>query len=501
MAQSLTERYDERIAGVLSCYDRLVITGTLPGICYADGMTRYLQVHGIRIFDYPQFAMPLRDRIRDRAASLGAAAGVTIEHIGKSHVRKEEVVARVLAQRGEHPGLVHIISAMEACDAYQPWHDKQTHKTFIRPDSGKCLHYYFYFLDARFGLVYLRVPTWCPFRLQFYCNGHSWLARKLTAEGIGYTMADNAFVRIDDWARAQELADSLSTDQLHRTLDRYAQQCCPVSEAFGQSYHWSLMQVEYATDLAFRSTATLGPLYDQLIRQSVISVKAEQIATFLGRQITPLLAQEIGSQFSTRIEGTCVKHRFGKCSIKMYDKLGIVLRIETTANDVSFFKHHRKVEHRQGPPSRALAPVKKSIYSLIDLRQILLGCNRRYLAHLSALDDFSTGVRALDRLTKPREVDGKTVKGINFFEPTDNAMLHALQDPRVNIAGIRRADLLAVLGPFSPHRLSRQLRRLRDIGVIKRVTGTYRYYLTLAGRAATAAAFRLTEATIIPALI
>ena len=122
MAQSLMERYDERIAGVLSCYDRLVITGTLPGVCYADGMTRYLQVHGIRIFEYPQFAMPLRDRIRDRAASLAAQAGVTIEHIGKSHIRKEEVVARVLAQRGEHPGLVHIISAMEACDTYQPWH-------------------------------------------------------------------------------------------------------------------------------------------------------------------------------------------------------------------------------------------------------------------------------------------------------------------------------------------------------------------------------------------
>jgi len=39
-------------------------------------------------------------------------------------------VARVLQHRGDHPGLVHIISAMEACDAYKPWHDKQTHKTF-----------------------------------------------------------------------------------------------------------------------------------------------------------------------------------------------------------------------------------------------------------------------------------------------------------------------------------------------------------------------------------
>ncbi len=168
------------------------------------------------------------------------------------------------------------------------------------------------------------------------------------------------------------------------------------------------------------------------------------------------------------------------------------------------------MEHRQGPPTRELAPVKKSIYSLIDLRDILLGCNRRYLSHLSALDDFSAGVRALDRVTKPREVDGKTVKGINFFEPGDSALLQALQNPRVNprvkrtgagAAGVRRADLLAGLEMFSPTRLSRQLRRFLDIGVIKRVTGTYRYYLTKAGRAATAAVGRLTAATIIPAMI
>ncbi len=131
----------------------------------------------------------------------------------------------------------------------------------------------------------------------------------------------------------------------------------------------------------------------------------------------------------------------------------------------------------------------------------MLGCNRRYLTHLSALDDFSAGVRALDRVTRPREVHGKTVQGINFFEPGDGALLQALQNPRVNIAGVRRADLLAGLEMFSPTRLSRQLRRLLDIGVIKRVTGTYRYYLTKAGRAATAAVGRLTAATIIPAMI
>jgi hypothetical protein len=263
MASALVERYDDRIAGVLSCYDRVVVTGTLPTVCYAEGMTRFLHANQIRIFDYPEFASTLRERVREAAASLAAEAGITIEHVSKGHVRKEAIVAKVLEQREDHPGLVHVISAMETCDAYKPWHDKQTHRTYLRPDSGKCLHYYFYFMDAELGLVYLRVPTWSPFRLQFYCNGHSWLARQLTAAGIGFTAADNAFMRIDDWQRVQELADAFSPDLLHRVLDRYAAQCCPVLEVFDQTYHWSLMQVEYATDLVFRSAATLGPLYEQ----------------------------------------------------------------------------------------------------------------------------------------------------------------------------------------------------------------------------------------------
>jgi hypothetical protein len=168
MARLLTERYGDRLHGVLSCYDRIVITGTLPGICYAAGMTGFLNAKGVRIFDYARFAEPLRDRIRDRAQRVAAEHGVTIEHIAKAHVRKEAVVAEVLARRGDRPGLVHVISAMEACRSYRPWHDKAGGKTFLKPCSGKCLHYYFHFIDAVLGLCYLRVPTWCPFRLQFY---------------------------------------------------------------------------------------------------------------------------------------------------------------------------------------------------------------------------------------------------------------------------------------------------------------------------------------------
>ena len=114
------------------------------------------------------------------------------------------------------------------------------------------------------------------------------------------------------------------------------------------------------------------------------------------------------------------------------------MRIETTTNDVSAFKHHRKVEHQHGPATYGLAPLKKNIYSLNDLREILRGCNRRYLEYLSSLDDFSAGIRALDRLTQPRPINGRNVRGLNFFNRVEQALLAALQRPAFNIAGLRR---------------------------------------------------------------
>ena len=498
-AVTLTDRYSANLHGVLSCFDRMIVTGTLPGACFAGGMTSFLYAHDIRIFDYPRFAEPLRERIRERAQEVCAAAGIEIKHVNKSHIRKEQLVARVLAVRGDAPGLVHVISAMEGCPSYKPWHDKASGKTFLRAEVGKCLHYYFYFIDEEFGLCYLRVPTWAPFGLQFYCNGHSALALALKREGIDFVQQDNAFLRVDNLARAQALADHFNPDALHRRLDRYAQWLCPVLDVFAQTYHWSLRQVEYSTDLMFRSEHILVPLYDQLSRQAVLAADAERVAGFLGKKITPQLAQEIGSRLSTRIEGRCIKHYMGAAGVKVYDKFSRVLRVETTVNDVSFFKHHRKVEHKDRHITRELAPLKKTIYSLIDLREILLGCNQRYLAFLSSLDDASAGQRDLQRLSQPRVGTEPGVKGLNFFNATEQVLLRTLQRGEFNIHGWRRADLLTRLA-ITASAMSRQLTRLRVLGLIKKVSHTYRYYLTRLGRAAIAAACSLTRFNIVPAL-
>src|SRR5438046_1299890 len=104
---SLLDRYSDKISGVISCYDRIIIQGTLPGFCFAEGMTRYLYTHQIRIFDYPLFAQPLRDKIRANAEQLARKNNIEIEFVGKTSFRKEAIIAEVLKRRGNHPGLVH----------------------------------------------------------------------------------------------------------------------------------------------------------------------------------------------------------------------------------------------------------------------------------------------------------------------------------------------------------------------------------------------------------
>lgn len=193
----LTQRYSENIRGTLGCYDRIVITGTLPVLSNASHFTAYMYQNNIRIFDYAKFAEPFRDQLKSNAEAMALQAGLEIEFIRKGNVRKEAIIESVLKKRGTHPGLVHIISVMESCSSYKPWHDKVTHKTFLKYDQGKCLTYYFYFIDEMLGLCYVRVPTWLPFKLQIFFNGHAWLSNELTKKNIGHQMMDNAFIAID----------------------------------------------------------------------------------------------------------------------------------------------------------------------------------------------------------------------------------------------------------------------------------------------------------------
>lgn len=496
----LTERYKPEIKGVLSCFDRIVITGTLPTLCYAEGMGGYLNSQKIRLFDYAKFCEPFRLAITKNAEQVAQQNGLNIEFVRSSKSRKEDIVSKHLAQRGTQAGLVCILSAMESCHSYRPNYNPKTGRTTLKPVDGKCLHYYFYLIDEELGLCYLRVPTWCPFRLQAYFNGHNWLATHLQKAGIRYEVHDNAFVDIEDFTRAQALADSLPVKALHGRLDLFAQLYCGVHADFGQHYHWSIMQAEYATDIVFKEQKALQPIYSELTATAIHTVKADNIATFLSKK--PLHGksqQEADSRYCVRIEGTCIKHRLGSNSIKMYDKFAHVLRIETTSSDITFFKHYRKVEHKDGTSEMKQAAMQKTIYSLDPLRECLAPANRRYLEFVSAIDDKKVGREKLQKVSRPHVEGEHTYKGFNFFDEKDESLLLSIARGEFCVSGLRNKHLQPLLG-WSSWKISQCLKRLRMHGLIKKIGHAYKYYLTDFGKEVICMAQKVKELVIIPQL-
>ncbi|MCJ7752716.1 MAG: MarR family transcriptional regulator, partial [Armatimonadetes bacterium] len=295
-------------------------------------------------------------------------------------------------------------------------------------------------------------------------------------------------------------AEAFPIDRLHQALDGFAALYCPVASQFGTTYHWSLMQAEYATDIVFHRQADRRPLYEVLVRTAIHAVKPDHIATFLGRKLTGNYADELGNDFHTRIEGTRLKHHMGPVSIKLYDKQGLVLRIETTVNDVSFFRHHRTVEHRDHTTETKLAPMQKTIYSLAPLRDLVLAANRRYLAFLSDLTDPSAGVRQVERLAQPVRQEDRSYRGFNLFNSDDLALFLALVRGEWQISGLRNASLRRVLSDRSGPQVSRLLKRLHLHGLIKKIGHTYKYYLSETGRRVALTALKLRHLVVIPSL-
>lgn len=498
--QLLTEKYKDKIQGVLSCYDRVIIQGTLQGFHYPEAMTNFLRTQGIRIFDYSKFAKELKEQIRMSTERIAEQNGLEIQFIAKAHTRKEHIVEKILKKRGNHPGLVAILSAMEQCSAYRPWHDKKTHRTFLKGSQSKCLHYYFYFIDKNLGLCYLRVPTWAPFRLQFYFNGHAWLASRLKKNNIHYKLLDNAFLYIDDFHKAQHIADHFRVETLHRLLNAYARQFCPIIKQYDIFYHWSIMQAEYATDIIFKHQTDLQNIYDPLIRTAIHTVKPDNIATFLGRKLHGLYQDDMGNHFHIRIEGSRIKHHMGPVAIKMYDKFKLVLRIETTVNDVSFFKHYRKVVQRNGSVTRKYAQMKKNIYSLFDLQKLLRDSNAWYLEFISSIKDQTTGIHNLNKISKSIVENGHSYKGFNFFSDDDLCILRSIDRGEFNISGFQNKSLRHFLAQKTSSQISRILKRLRSHGLIKKIGKTYKYYLTRLGRSVILTGLKLRELYVIPQL-
>jgi len=258
------------------------------------------------------------------------------------------------------------------------------------------------------------------------------------------------------------------------------------------------MQAEYATDIVFKKQESLQQIYDELVATAIHTVKPENIATFLGQKLDHRYQGEVGNNYNVRIEGSRIKHTLGKVSIKMYDKFSKILRIETTANDISFFKHFREVVHRDGTTSHQMAPLKKNIYSLSFLADNLKASNRRYLEFISAFDNKEVGRKRLEKVTSSKSVNNRNYKGFNFFNADDLTLLMAIVRGEFNINGFRNKNMQKLLG-FNGGKISRLIKRLRVHGLIKKAAGSYKYYLTKIGKETIIMAQKIKELVMVPA--
>jgi hypothetical protein len=274
-----------------------------------------------------------------------------------------------------------------------------------------------------------------------------------------------------------------------------------VLRQFRNGVHWSFMQVEYATDVVFRKQPTFQPLYEAIVRTAVHVIKAEHVATFLGHKLNANYQGEVGNDFSTRIEGTRIRHHMGPASIKLYDKAGLIARVECTVNDVSFFKHHRYVEQRNGERVFKLAPLRKSIYSLNDLRRLMLAANERYLAFMAWLDNPDAAQKALARMAAPAKIKGRSYRGFDLFLDPDYRLFLTLARGEWSISGFRARNLRQHINGLSAGRASYLIKRLRTHGLIKKVGHAYKYFFTKLGRRVVITALVIREYFVQPSLV
>ena len=178
--------------------------------------------------------------------------------------------------------------------------------------------------------------------------------------------------------------------------------------------HWVVDQAEYATDLLFKSRAALAGLYRALLDYAVRTFTPKDILSFLGRKWDRRFDGEVHTHYEDdRWFGTRIKHRMKSNWLKMYDKFGLILRVETVINSPKEFWVYRTQRHRDGTSSVGYYPMTKSVDSLVDYQEQALACNRRYLDALAVVDDPTPAYPDLRQLTEPKVVEGRSYAGFN----------------------------------------------------------------------------------------
>jgi hypothetical protein len=504
--EQFLSKHADAVTGTLSGFDRLVFRGTLRMLAHRSGLMAYLWAVRVLLKDFASHAQALTRQLKEASEDLARRTARPIRYLPSSAASKEQIAREIARADGIDQGLICILTAVEPCLSYEIVRDRETKRLDLLPRHRKCLFLYHYHFHPTFGFMHARIQTWFPFSIQICLNGREWLARSLDAAGIGYVQRDNCFTRLEDPKRAQRLMDRQVRAAWPELLDTIARGLNPLHEAMFQAYpinyYWSTYQSEWATDILFRDRRSLARLYPRLVIHGLTTFFAPDVMRFLGRNIPATgniparLQGEVTTDMKTRPEGVRIKHRLKQNSIKMYDKQGTVLRVETTINDPADFKQFRTPE---GKPEGAKDwhRMRKGVADLHRRAEVSQGANDRYLRALASVEDTTSVGELANRLCQPATRNGHRVRPLNPYAPGDAKLFDAISRGEFTINGFRNRDVRVLLfhddGASKQEQrrhaaaVTRKLALLRAHRLIKKVPGTHRYHLTTRGRVAVTA--------------
>jgi hypothetical protein len=247
----------------------------------------------------------------------------------------------------------------------------------------------------------------------------------------------------------------------------------------------------------FRSPQALAELYPSLLRHGMTTFGSVDVMRFLGRRafaadggVPRRFSGEVVSDLRQRPDGVRIKHRLNANSIKMYDKQGSVLRIETTINDARDLRVHRASETDPHGP-KSLRVLRKGVVDLPRRAEISQASNRRYLEALAAVESDAPLAKPLDAVAQPVTTAGHRSRGLHPLVGDDAHLAEILLRGEFAINGFRNRDVRPLLFGHTTDaaqarrqsgKVGRLLRLFRDHGLIHRVQGTHRYQLTAEGR-------------------
>src|SRR5262245_14467725 len=435
-------KFTSLIVAVLSCFDRVIFKGHLP-ISHGPALEGFVDhVLKIRRCDFMAFAERQSQTLVESARRAAEEAGVEYHFLKGLH-RKDKLVDEILRRRSDLvEGLIAVFCCMECCPSFKLVYGQGRPRLVAARRQQRVL--YFYSLDPQLGLIYIRLTTWFPFTIQVYVNGHSWLAREMLARRLGFNLQDNAFTALDDPEAAQELADSFADLNWTKILDRLARRVNPlmVERSFRSlCYYWVVTQADYANDLIFTGGEALAGLYPRLLDHAAVNFSAQDILGFLGRRFRPRYDGEVLTDCQKgRHPGARIKHRVKHNWLKMYDKFGRVLRIESVINDPREFRV-RRLRTREGRREMVWCPMNKGVINLYRYREVALASNRRYLEALAVVDDPAPAYRQVEELTEPVAVSGRVHAGFNPASPADVRLFQAVLAGVNLLHGFRNADI------------------------------------------------------------